>query len=43
MGLLAVPALVVYVLWTDWRVLTRPPVLIGIVLAVVVGISLNYL
>ena len=31
MGLLAVPALVVYVLWTDWRVLTRPPVLIGVV------------
>jgi hypothetical protein len=43
MGVLAVPALVVYVLWTDWRVLTRPPVLIGIVLAAIVGISLNYL
>jgi Protein of unknown function (DUF2723) len=43
MGLLAVPALVVYVLWTDWRVLTRPPVLIGIVIAALVGISLNYL
>jgi Protein of unknown function (DUF2723) len=43
MGLLAVPALVVYVLWTDWRVLTRPPVLIGVVVAAVVGISLNYL
>ncbi|HET8835644.1 MAG TPA: DUF2723 domain-containing protein, partial [Gemmatimonadales bacterium] len=28
MGLLAVPALVVYVLWTDWRVITRPPVLV---------------
>jgi Protein of unknown function (DUF2723) len=43
MGLLAVPALVVYVLWTDWRVLTRPPVLIGVVVAALVGVSLNYL
>ncbi len=43
MGLLAVPALVVYVLWTDWKVLTRPPVLIGIAIAALVGISLNYL
>ncbi|HEY8256236.1 MAG TPA: DUF2723 domain-containing protein [Gemmatimonadales bacterium] len=43
MGLLAVPALVVYVLWTDWRVLTRPPVIVGIVIAALVGISLNYL
>jgi len=43
MGLLAVPALVVYVLWTDWRVLTRPPVLVGIVIAAIVGVSLNYL
>ncbi len=43
MGLLAVPALVVYVLWTDWRVVTRPTVLVGIALAAVVGVSLNYL
>jgi hypothetical protein len=43
MGLLAIPSLVVYVLWTDWRVLTRPPVLIGIVIAALVGVSLNYL
>ncbi len=43
MGLLAVPALVVYVLWTDWRVVTRPTVLVGVVIAAVVGISLNYL
>jgi len=42
MGVLAVPALVVYVLWTDWRVVTRPTVLAGILLAVLVGISLNY-
>ena len=43
MGLLAVPALVVYVLWTDWRVLTRPSVLVGIAIAALVGISLNYI
>jgi Protein of unknown function (DUF2723) len=43
MGLLAVPALVVYVLWTDWRVLTRPTVLLGILIAALVGVSLNYL
>jgi hypothetical protein len=43
MGVLAGPALVVYVLWTDWRVITRPTVIVGIVLAVLVGVSLNYL
>ncbi len=43
MGLLAVPALVVYVLWTDWRVITRPTVLVGIVIVAILGISLNYL
>ncbi|MBA3498516.1 MAG: DUF2723 domain-containing protein [Gemmatimonadales bacterium] len=43
MGLLALPALAVYVLWTDWRVVTRPTVLIGVAIAAVVGISLNYL
>ncbi len=43
MGLLAIPALVVYVLWTDWRVVTRPTVIVGVVIAVLVGISLNYL
>jgi hypothetical protein len=43
MGLLAIPALVVYVLWTDWRVITRPTVIVGVVIAVLVGISLNYL
>jgi Protein of unknown function (DUF2723) len=42
MGLLAVPALVVYVLWTDWRVVTRPTVIVAIVVAVLVGVSLNY-
>jgi hypothetical protein len=43
MGVLAGPALVVYVLWTDWRVITRPTVIVGVLLAVVVGVSLNYL
>ncbi|MGH7513084.1 MAG: glycosyltransferase family 117 protein [Gemmatimonadales bacterium] len=43
MGVLAGPALVVYVLWTDWRVVTRPTVIVGVLLAVVVGVSLNYL
>jgi hypothetical protein len=42
MGLLAVPALVVYVLWTDWRVVTRPTVIVGILVAALVGVSLNY-
>jgi hypothetical protein len=43
MSLLAVPALVVYVLWTDWRVVTRPAVLGGIIVAILVGVSINYL
>ncbi|HET8648936.1 MAG TPA: DUF2723 domain-containing protein, partial [Gemmatimonadales bacterium] len=43
MGVLAVPVVVVYVLWTDWRVFTRPSVVIGIIGAIIVGISLNYL
>jgi hypothetical protein len=43
MGVLAAPAVAVYVLWTDWRVLTRPAVLFGILLAVVVGVSVSYL
>src|SRR5215210_1548429 len=43
MGLLAVPALVIYVLWTDWRVITRPTVLVAVLVAAIVGISLNYL
>jgi hypothetical protein len=42
MGVLAAPAVVVYVLWTDWRVLTRPAVLAGIIIAVVIGLTPNY-
>jgi hypothetical protein len=42
MALLAIPALAVYVFFTDWRVLTRPWVLVSIAAAVAVGISLNY-
>jgi transmembrane protein TMEM260 (protein O-mannosyltransferase) len=43
MGVLAAPAVIVYVLWTDWRVVTRWPVLVGILIAVVIGVSPNYL
>jgi hypothetical protein len=43
MGALAAPAVIVYVLWTDWRVITRWRVLLGVVAAVVIGVSPNYL
>ncbi|MEP6474975.1 MAG: DUF2723 domain-containing protein, partial [Gemmatimonadota bacterium] len=43
MGVLAAPAVAVYVLWTDWRVITRPWVIISVLGAVVVGVSLNYI
>jgi transmembrane protein TMEM260 (protein O-mannosyltransferase) len=43
MALLAIPALAVYVFFTDWRVLTRPWVLVAIGVAIAVGISLNYI
>ena len=43
MGVLAAPAVVVYVLWTDWKVITRPTVLLGIVLAIAVGLTPNYI
>jgi hypothetical protein len=42
MGVLAAPALVVYVLWTDWRVITRPwAVLMGWLLLLAVTGSWN--
>lgn len=43
MGLLAAPAVAIYILWTDWKVITRPWVVIGVITAVIVGVSLNYL
>ena len=43
MGLLAAPAVAIYILWTDWRVVTRPWVWVGVITAVIVGVSLNYL
>jgi hypothetical protein len=42
MGVLAAPAVAVYVLGTDWRVLTRPAVLLSIAAVVVVGLTPNY-
>jgi hypothetical protein len=43
MGLLAAPAVAIYILYTDWRVVTRPWVWAGVITAVLVGVSLNYL
>jgi hypothetical protein len=43
MGVLAAPAVAIYILWTDWQVVTRPWVIGGVVLAVLIGISINYL
>ena len=43
MSVLAAPAVAVYVLWTDWRVLTRPTVIFGIVVAVAIGLTPNYI
>jgi transmembrane protein TMEM260 (protein O-mannosyltransferase) len=43
MGILVGPAVAVYVLMTDWKSLLRPWVIGGVVMAAVVGISLNYI
>lgn len=43
MGVLAAPAVAVYVLLTDWQVVLRWRVVLGVALAVAVGISINYL
>lgn len=43
MGVLAAPAVGIYVLWTDWRVLTRWRVMAAVLVAAAVGVSLNYL
>ncbi len=42
MGVLAAPVVGLYVLMTDWRVITRPRVIAAAALAVVVGLSINY-
>jgi hypothetical protein len=41
MGVLAAPAVAIYVLWTDWRVLTRWRVVLGIVVVVIIGVTPN--
>lgn len=43
MGVLAAPAVAVYVLMTDWQVILRWRVVLGVLLAVAIGISINYL
>ncbi|MDZ4674742.1 MAG: DUF2723 domain-containing protein, partial [Gemmatimonadota bacterium] len=43
MGVLAAPGVAVYILMTDWKVITRWRVLVGVALAVAIGISINYL
>src|SRR5690606_1429872 len=42
MGVLVLPLVAVYVLFTDWRSLLKPAVITSIVLAIAVGISINY-
>ncbi|HET8634533.1 MAG TPA: DUF2723 domain-containing protein, partial [Gemmatimonadales bacterium] len=43
MGLLAISLVGIYVIFTDWRSLLKPQVLVGIVVAVLIGVSLNYI
>lgn len=43
MGVLAAPAVAVYILMTDWQVIIRWRVVLGVVLAIAIGISINYL
>lgn len=43
MGVLALPAVGLYVLWTDWRVLLKPWLWVAVLAAAVVGLSINYL
>jgi hypothetical protein len=42
MGVLAISLVGVYVLLCDWRSLLKPAVITGIVVAAIVGVSLNY-
>jgi hypothetical protein len=43
MGVLAIPLVGIYVLWTDWRALLRPAVIVGAISAIIVGLSINYI
>jgi VanZ family protein len=43
MGVLAIPLVGIYVLWTDWRALLRPAVIVGVISVVIVGLSINYI
>jgi hypothetical protein len=43
MGVLVLPAIGLYVLWTDWRVALKPWLWVAAAGALVVGISINYL
>ena len=43
MGVLVISLVGVYVLLTDWRSLLKPNVIVGIVVAGLVGISINYI
>jgi hypothetical protein len=43
MGVLAAPAVGIYILWTDWQVLLRWRVIAGVLVAIIVGVSLNYI
>ncbi|HLS47403.1 MAG TPA: DUF2723 domain-containing protein [Gemmatimonadales bacterium] len=43
MGILALPLVAVYVLWTEPKALLRPTVVFGSIVALLVGISINYI
>ncbi len=43
MGALAAPAVAVYVLWTDWRVILKPWLWVAVIIAAAVGVSINYI
>jgi hypothetical protein len=43
MAVLTAPAVAVYILMTDWQVILRWRVVLGVALAIVAGISINYL
>lgn len=43
MGVLAAPVVGLYVLMTDWRAILRPRVIAAAALAIVVGLSINYI